>query len=107
VGPALQRYSRQNPLVVTELTGTAPKEIRVFAGADHRLYYIEGGAVRQRNWVDLKPATMGAIIVGTLLDAAMVPPREVIQGAQIFGHFYGLPEMNETLRKGRGNRGPK
>jgi class 3 adenylate cyclase len=107
VGPALQRYSRQNPLVSTELTGTAPKEIRVFVGADHQLYYIEGGAVRQRNWGDLKPATMGAIIVGTLLDAAMVPPREVIQGAQIFGHFYGLPEMNETLRKGRGNRGPK
>lgn len=107
MGTAMQRYSKKNPLMVSELSGTAPKEIKVFAGADRRLYYAEGGAIRQRNWADLKPATLGAIIVGVLLDSPAIPPREVVQGAQIFAHFYSLPEMTEALRKGHLRRGQK
>jgi hypothetical protein len=98
---AMQRYNRGNPLTVSELSGTAPKEIKVFAGADHRLYFAEGGAVRQRNWADVKPSVLGAVVVGALLGAETLPPREVVQGAQVFAYFYNLPEMNETLRRGR------
>lgn len=103
----LQRYNKQNPLVVRELSGTAPKEIKVFVGADSQLYYAGSGAVRQRNWSDLPPATFGAIIVGALFHAATVPPREILAGVETFGFFYRLPEMNETLRQGYQPRGKR
>ena len=101
---AMQRYSQEKPLVVHELTGTAPKEIKVFVGADRRLYYAEGGAIRQQNWAELKPPMMGAIIAGALLDTQPFPPREVVLGAQAFANFYALPELGEALRKGRPKR---
>jgi class 3 adenylate cyclase len=104
---AMQRYNKDHPLTVTELSGTAPMEIKVFAGADRQLYYAEGGAIRQRNWTDLKPAMLGAIFAGVLQDSPVVPPREVVQGAQIFAHFYNLPEMTEALHKGHLRRNQK
>lgn len=107
MGTAMQNYNRANPLIVAELSGTAPKEIRVFAGADHRLYFAEGGAVRQRGWADVKPSTLGAIIAAALWESATTPPREIVQGAQAFAYFYGLPEMNDALRQGRLPGGPK
>ncbi len=103
----LQRYSRENPLVVHELSGTVPKEIRVFVGADRRLYYAEGGATRQRNWAELRPAVMAAIIAGALPEAQPVPPREAVLGAQAFAGFYQLPELMEALHKGRPKRPAK
>src|SRR5258708_26906871 len=93
---AMQRYSRERPLVVHELTGTAPKEIGVFGGADRRLYYAEGGAIRQQNWADLRPPVMGAIIAGVLLDAQPFPPREVVLGAQAFANFYARSEEHTS-----------
>lgn len=101
---ALQHYNHDNPLVVHELSGTAPKEIRVFVGTDRRLYYTEGGAVRQRNWAELRPTTMAAIIAGALHDAQPFPPREAVLGAQAFAGFYQLPELMEVLRTGRPKR---
>jgi hypothetical protein len=101
---ALQRYNRDNPLVVHELSGTAPKEIRVFVGADRRLYTAEGGAVRQRNWAELRPRVMAAIIVGALRETLPFPPREAVLGAQAFAGFYQLPELMEALRKARPKR---
>ncbi len=101
---ALQRYNRDNPLVVRELTGTAPKEIRVYVGPDRRLYYAEGGAVRQRNWNDLKPAVLAAIISGAMQDADPLPSRDAVQGALAFASLYNLPELPEALRAGRAKR---
>lgn len=98
---ALQRYGRENPLVVHELSGTAPKEIKVFVGTDRKLYYAEGGAIRQRNWAELRPPVMAAITVGALHDAQPLPPREAVIGAQAFAGFYQLPELLEALRKAR------
>jgi len=90
--------------VVRELTGTAPKEIRVYVGGDRHLYYAEGGAVRQRGWNDLKPAVIAAIIAGVMMDADPLPPREAVQGALSFAALYNLPELPATLREGRVNR---
>jgi class 3 adenylate cyclase len=98
---AAQKYDRDNPLVVRELTGTAPKEIRVFVGSDRRLYYAEGGATRQRNWNDLKPSVLAAIIAGTMRDADPLPPPEAVQGALAFARLYNLPELPGALRQGR------
>ena len=100
----LQGYSREKPLVVHELSGTAPKEIKVFVGADRRLYYAEGGAIRQRNWSELRPPVMAAIIAGAMQEAQPFPPREAVLGAQAFAGFYGLPELMEALRKNRPKR---
>jgi hypothetical protein len=96
---ALQQYNPEKPLVVRELTGTAPTEIKIYAGPDRRLYYTEGGAIRQRNWNDLQPSVLAAIIVGTMREARPVPAREVMLGALAFGLLYNLPELSETLKQ--------
>jgi len=98
---AAQKYDRENPLVVRELTGTAPKEIRVYVGSDRRLYYAEGGATRQRNWNELKPAVLAAIVAGTMAEADPLPAREAVQGALAFAALYNLPELPQALRQGR------
>ena len=100
----LQKYDRERPLVVRELTGTAPKEIKVYAGADRRLYYAEGGAIRQRNWAEVPPPVLAAIIVGAMHDSQPLPSREVALGALAFGSLYNLPELPEALRQGRAPR---
>jgi class 3 adenylate cyclase len=100
----LQKYNRENPLVVRELTGTAPKEISVFVGADRRLYYKEGGATRQRNWNELKPQVLAAIVAGAIIQADPLPPREVVQGALAFANLYNLPELTTELNEGRARR---
>jgi hypothetical protein len=101
LGPAMQRYDRDNPLVVHELTGAAPKEIRIYVGPDRRLYYAEGGAIRQRAWKDLKPSVLAAILAGAMVEAEPLPPREAVQGALAFATLYNLPELTEALREGR------
>ncbi|HEX2860805.1 MAG TPA: adenylate/guanylate cyclase domain-containing protein, partial [Lacunisphaera sp.] len=98
---ALQQYNRTNPLVVRELTGTAPKEIKVFVGTDHRLYYAEGGAIRQRNWNDLRPAVVATIVAGAITQAEPLPPRDAVQGALAFASLYNLPELPAALKEGR------
>lgn len=100
----LAAYSKERPLAVRELSGTAPKEIRVYAGPDRRIYTLEGGAVRQRDLSALKPSLVGAVFVAALHDARTPPPRDVVQGVLAFAQFYGLPEVPENLRTGRPQR---
>ena len=73
--------------------------MQVFTDADHRLYFAEGGAIRQRKWADLKPGVLGAIVVSALLDSPAAPPREVARGADAFAYYYGLPEVVEALHR--------
>ena len=98
----LQKYSRTNPLVVRELTGTAPKQIKVYVGPDRRLYYAEGGAIRQRDWNDLRPAVLASIVAGAIIQADQLPPKEAVQGALAFAALYNLPELPTALKEGRG-----
>lgn len=100
----LQKYNRNNPLVVRELTGTAPKEIKVFVGADRRLYYAEGGATRQRDWDDLRPAVLASIVAGAIIQADPLPSKEAVQGALAFADLYNLPELPAALKEGRAQR---
>ena len=104
---AMLRYTADRPLLVRELPGATSKETKVFTGPDRRLYFAEGGAIRQRNWTDLKPTTQGAVIVSALLDSPTPPPREVVQGAEAFAYLNGLPELNEALRAGHLGSGQK
>ncbi len=100
----LQQYNRDRPLVVRELTGTAPKEIKVYVDSSRRLYYTEGGATRQRDWNDLKPSVLAAIVAGAIIQADPLPPREAVQGALAFGTLYNLPELRAALERGRAER---
>lgn len=100
----LQKYNQANPLVVRELTGAAPKEIKVYVNSDRRLYYTEGGATRQRNWTDLRPEVLAAIVAGAIIQADPLPSREVVQGALAFGTLYNLPELRAALERGRAER---
>jgi class 3 adenylate cyclase len=97
----LQKYHRDAPLVVRELTGTAPKQIKVYAGTDRRLYTTEGGATRQRDWTELKPTALAAIVAGAISQAEPLPPRAVVQGARAFADLYNLPELPAALKRDR------
>jgi class 3 adenylate cyclase len=93
---ALLRHSRQNPLVVHDLPGGAAKDVSVFMAADQRVVFVETGSTVPRDWADLKPPVVGAIIVGAIR-SAKEPPRAVLPGAQAFARLYGLPQMAKEL----------
>jgi len=97
--PTMQKYSQDKPLVVRELAGTAPKEIKVYVGPDQLFYYAEGGAIRPRNRKDILPPVMAAIIVAALREARPLPTREAVQGAFAFANLYNLPELSGALKQ--------
>lgn len=108
VNRELQNYSQQRPLRIRELTGTAPKELQVFAKPDRLLYFVEGGAVRGRSWSEVKPVGIGAVITGALLEARTPPGRDVVRGVLAFARLYNQPEMIEALRARRPHKaGPR
>jgi len=99
INPALARYTNDRPLLVPRMGTTLPDETTVFTGADGRIFFAEGGAIRGRVWSDLKPGVFGAIIVSTLSNSPIPPPREVVRGAEAYAYFHRLPDMAEALRK--------
>lgn len=95
--PALTQYTKDKPLVVRPLRGPARQTMTVFTDAKQQLYFAEGGAVRPRQWADLKPEVQGAI-VGALLMGSSVPlTRDVVRGAEAFAFVHGLPELAANL----------
>ena len=93
---ALLRHSQQNPLVVHDPSGDAAKDLSVFMAADQRVVFMEGGAPVPRDWAELKPPVVGAIIVGAMRGAREVP-RAIMPGAQAFARLYALPLMAKEL----------
>jgi class 3 adenylate cyclase len=93
---ALLRHSRQSPLVVHDLSGGAAKDVSVFMAADQRVVFMETGSPVPRDWAEVKPPVVGAIIVGAIR-SAKEPPRAVMPGAQAFARLYGLPQMAREL----------
>lgn len=94
----LQQHSRQNPLRIRELSGSAPKSYYLYAGQDRRLYFVGGGAVRGRSWDEISPDIFGAAIVAVLLQPNAAPGREVLHAAAAFARLYNRPEMMAALR---------
>lgn len=97
---ALRNYTRQEPLIVTNLSNEADRQFSIYVAPDRQLHFVEGGADLARAWPDVKPATMGSIIISALRNAAVPPPREAALGVQSFARLYHLPQMQEVLRTG-------
>lgn len=107
VNRTLARYTADNPLLLRALPGAGSRNTKIFLDAEHRLCFAEGGAIRQRNFADLKPDALGAVIASVLLDATQPPPPEVAQGAEAFAQLHGLREMAEALHAGAGPVPPR
>lgn len=97
---ALRNYTRQEPLIVTNLSNETDRQFSIYVAPDRQLPFVEGGADLARAWPDVKPATVGSIIISALRNAAVPPPREAALDAQSFGRLYHLPQMQEVLRTG-------
>jgi class 3 adenylate cyclase len=100
---ALGRYSKEHPLVVHDLSGDPAKDASVYLAADQRVVYLGEGAPVPRDWVDLKPAEFGALVVSAIREAKVVS-RPVNLGALAFARLYALPAMTtalDSLKQGR------
>jgi class 3 adenylate cyclase len=93
---ALLRHNQQNPLVVHDLSGDASKDAKVYMSADQRLVFTETGSPVAQDWVELKPAVVGAIMVSAIRGAKQTP-RAAVPGAQAFARLYDLPLMAKAL----------
>lgn len=102
----LRRYSFQRPLHVHDLSGDATKDLSVFLSADLRVVTVENGKEVPHDWPDLKPATVGAIIV-TVVKETRLNQRGMAFGAQAFSRLYNQPAVAEALgEKARRERDP-
>ncbi len=92
----LSRYTKAKPLLVRSL-GASPQTWTVFVDANRSLNFAEGGAMRKREWADLKPDVQGAIYASLFVNANAPLTREVVRGAEAFAYINGLPELAEKL----------
>jgi hypothetical protein len=89
------RHTRQNPLVVHGLSGDATKDVSVYGSPDGRVAFIEGGTEVQKDWVEIKPAAFGDIVVSALREGK--ENVRALYGAQAFARLYNLPLMTKAL----------
>jgi class 3 adenylate cyclase len=92
----LQRHSQQNPLLAHPLSGDTSKDMRVYMSLDQRVVFMEARAAVPRDWAELKPDVVGAIIVSAIRGANGAT-RAAMPGAQAFARLYNLPLMTKTL----------
>lgn len=99
IGPELERYTKDRPLLVPQMGAALPDSTTIFTGADRKVYFAEGGAIRGRDWESLKPGVRGAIVVSAISNATTPPSNEVIRGAEAYAYVHRLPDMAAALRR--------
>jgi class 3 adenylate cyclase len=92
----LGRHGAQRPLFVHDLSGDPKRDFGVYLAPDERLVFIEAGTSKARDWAEVRPAEMGAIIASAVGEARETP-RAVFLGAQAFARLYALPAMAVAL----------
>jgi class 3 adenylate cyclase len=92
----LRRYSREHPLLASDLSGDAAKDASVYLALDQRVVFVETGTPAPRDWPEIKPSIVGAIIVSALRETKETR-RPIVQGAQTFARLYSLPLMSVAL----------
>jgi len=81
---------------VADLSGDATKDVSIYLAPDQRIVFLEPSGPAARDWAEIKPAVMGAIIVSALHEHKETR-RGIILGAQTFARFYSLPLMAKAL----------
>jgi class 3 adenylate cyclase len=99
----LRRYSQQHPLSVHNLSGDPAKDFGAYLASDLRLVLLEKTGPQPHDWAELKPATVGAIVVSALHESK-AGQRAAVVGAQAFARLYSLPAMTEALAPDRVRR---
>ena len=92
----LPHYTKTHPLAVADLSGDATKDVSIYVAPDQRIVFLEPSGPAARDWAEIKPAVMGAIIVSALHEHKETR-RGIILGAQTFARFYSLPLMAKAL----------
>jgi class 3 adenylate cyclase len=92
----LPHYTKTHPLAVADLSGDATKDVSIYLAPDQRIVFLEPSGPAARDWAEIKPAVMGAIIVSALHEHKETR-RGIILGAQTFARFYSLPLMAKAL----------
>jgi class 3 adenylate cyclase len=92
---AMLRHTRQNPLLVHDLSGDATKDFSVYGSPDGRVVLVTGGAEAPKDWVDIKPPVFGAIVVSAIREGK--ENARATFGAQAFARLYNLPLMTKAL----------
>jgi class 3 adenylate cyclase len=103
VEAVLRRHNAQRPLVAPSFSGDSAKERSVYLTEDGRLACLENGSQKLRDWTELKPPEVGAIVVSAMREAKEIP-RLVFMGSQAFARIYALPAMSEALGSIRAER---
>jgi class 3 adenylate cyclase len=98
----LRHYSRQHPLSGSDLSGDTTKDVSVYLAPDQRIVFIEMGNSVPRDWAEIKPPVIGAIIVGALHEAKETR-RLIALDAQTFARLYSLPLMTKALAAAKGH----
>jgi hypothetical protein len=93
---AMNRYGRQHPLAVRDLSGDASKDTLAYQDPDGRMIFQGPGGPVARDWAEIPPRELGAVIVSALREARETR-RPVIQGALTFARLYALPQMTGAL----------
>ena len=92
----LQRHTAKQPLIVPALPGEPPGNASVYLADDDRIVFIEAGVPHPKDWPELRPAELGAILVSALAEAKD-HAKFLGFGAQAYAKMYNLPHMNEAL----------
>jgi len=104
---ALTRYGKLHALHVKDLSGDASKDAEVYLSPDDRVVFTRTTGSVARDWSEVPPGELGAVIVSALHDAKETR-RPMVQGAMTFGRLYSLPQMTSALdgSKPRGLEAP-
>ncbi|HEY5228641.1 MAG TPA: adenylate/guanylate cyclase domain-containing protein [Opitutaceae bacterium] len=98
----LRHHSKQRSLPVRDLSGDASRDTSVYMADDERIVFLDKGATIARDWADIKPPAMGAIIVGAIHESRETR-RVPMLPAQAFARMYGLPQMAKALTQNKGS----
>ncbi|HVU15541.1 MAG TPA: adenylate/guanylate cyclase domain-containing protein [Candidatus Didemnitutus sp.] len=95
---ALSRYSAQRPLMVQPLANVPATAEGVWLDPDRRLAFGDKTSSTKRDWPEIKPAEMGAIVLALIRDLKDgIPQRNPLLGAHAFARIYDLPALSAAL----------
>lgn len=94
----LRRYNADRPLNTALARMSTAQGMTLFYDTRGQLQRASGGASRPIDSQSFAPVDQGAIILSMLNDTDVLPPREIVRGAEAFAYLHNLPEMAAALQ---------